>query len=134
MYALRLGGVDANAEGASLLATYRTAEVCVSVTGRPTPPVCMALLETADAGVTHGHLRVTYAELLTGLDVSVRHVVPGAGEAKLAHKSGVTVDVNRSEVLCKGIVVEGLTTQGDVSVARVVLFLDDPAGQPERCP
>ena len=134
VYALRLGGVDANAEGASLLATYRTAEVCVSVTGRPTPPVCMALLETADAGVTHGHLRVTYSELLTGLDVSVRHVVPGAGEAKLAHKSGVTVDVNRSEVLCKGIVVEGLTTQGDVSVARVVLFLDDPAGQPERCP
>lgn len=134
VYALRLGGVDANSEGASLLATYLTAEVCVSVTGRTNPPVCMPLIETADAGVTRQHLRVTYSELLTGLDVSVKHVVPGAGEAKLAHKSGVTVAADRRDVICKGIVIEGLATEGDVSVARVVLFLDDPAAQPARCP
>lgn len=132
VYALRLGRVDANAEGASLLATYRTAEVCVSVTGKT--PVCMPLLETTDGGVTRKSVAVSYAELAKeGLDVTVRHVVPGTGDAELAHKSGVKLDGARRELLCKGLVIDGLTAGGDVSVAKVVLYLDEPDTAPKRC-
>lgn len=131
VYSVRLGRVDANAAGASLLETYRTAEVCVSVTAKT--PVCMPLLETTDGGVTRKHLSVSYAELAKdGLDVTVQHVVPGTGAAKLGHRSAIKLDSARRELLCKGLVIDGLTTEG-VSIERVVLFLDEPDTVPKRC-
>lgn len=132
VYALRLGRVD----GDSFFATYRTAEVCVSISGRSGAPVCMPLAETLDAGVTAKSLRVDYVALVKdGLDVTVQHSVPGQGAARLAHKTGVKpADGGRRELLCKGLLVEDFVTEPDVQLGQVVLYLDDAGGQPTRCP
>lgn len=134
VYAVRLGRADA-ANGSSLLATYQTAEVCVSVAGSSKAPVCMPLSETLDAGVTKKHLDVSYTELVkSGLHVSVQNTLP-QGSAPLAHKNDVKPsDGATRELLCKGLVIEGFTSELDVSVERVVLYLDDPEAQPTRCP
>lgn len=137
VYTLRLGGVETDAAGNSLFSTYRTAEVCISLSGSGRAPTCMPLAETLDGGVTRAALSgVGYADLVgTGLDVLVRNSVPGQGTAELASKKGVKLpDSARRSILCSGLVIDGLSVTRDVAIERVVLYLDDPAGQPSRCP
>jgi len=133
VYALRLGRVDGDEAGSTPYATYATAEVCVSITGRSKPPKCMPLAETSDGGVTKSFLSVSFAELVNdGLDITLENVLP-QGRAPLAKKLAVKLE-NRREHLCNGLIVEGLEAQEDVHVARVVLYLDEPGVQPTRCP
>lgn len=133
-YALRVGRVDADDGGASVLSTYRTAELCVALAGAQ--PVCMPLQELEDGGISARSVNVSYRDLIDrGLDVQLDHKVPGAGSTKLAWKRGVKLDGSPTRaLLCRGLVIEGLETAPDVSVRRVVLYLDDPESVPTRCP
>lgn len=134
-YAVRVGRVEVDADGTSVLGTYQTAEVCLSISGSPKAPICSPLVETLEAGVTRQSLEVAYLDLAKGLDVVVQYTLPGAGAAKLAEKTGVVLpDGATRQLLCRGLVVEELKSAPDTKIERVVLFLDDPKAQPVRCP
>jgi serine/threonine-protein kinase len=135
-YALRVGRVDVDGAGTSLLHTYRTAELCLAPKGRPERVVCMSLLQTEDGGATDAALEVALVDLLQqGLDLTVRYTVPGRGAATLARAEGVKLpDGGRREVLCKGWEVRELVHDQDTPIERVVIYLDEPGSKPARCP
>jgi eukaryotic-like serine/threonine-protein kinase len=132
-FTLRFGAL-LDAEGHSLFATYRTAEVCVSVVGSSNPPICTPIAAAEDGGVPTSGLYVTRQDLVDkGLDVAVEQFVPGSGRASLTTRSGVQFrDGVKHEALCKGLVIDDFPN----FPGRAIFYLDEPgdAAVPPRCP
>ena len=133
-FTLRAGAL-LDSEGRLLAATYRTAELCVAVSGFSKPPTCAKLADTLDGGIPEAGLYVNTVDLTDhGIDMEVRVVIPNVGASVLAEQKTVRFaeGVPRS-ALCKGLEVD-LTGDGDVH-ARVRFYLDDqnPKLRPTRC-